>query len=228
MKAGIAIDERSDERCITPEAADATLAGAPWTRFVVLGDSIAEGLGDRVEGYGPGSWAERVADALARQQPRFQFENFGERYLRAREVRERQLERALRLRPDLASVVCGGNDVLLPELDSDALAHELDTLVGSLRRVGADVITFTLLDITRAIELPRSFGKHVRDRLGLLAEMTTEIALRRDTIHVEMRRHPACADPRLYSEDRLHASTVGHAICASETIRALGARLRNG
>lgn len=213
--------ERADERCLSPADAGRLLRGAPWERFVVLGDSLAEGLGDRVEGYGRGSWPERVATALRRQQPQLRFTNLGQRYLRAREVRERQLEHAVRLKPDLASVVCGGNDALDPELDPTALEQELETLVESLRRIGSDVITFTLLDISQAVELPRGFGEQIHARLDVLAEMTTRIATRHGTIHVDMRAHPACHHADLYSADRIHASTIGHAVIASATIRSL-------
>ena len=48
-----------DRYCLAAGAAKELLAGAPSRRFVVLGDSIAAGLGDQVDGYGDRSWADR-------------------------------------------------------------------------------------------------------------------------------------------------------------------------
>jgi lysophospholipase L1-like esterase len=218
--------EYADEHCLRPEEIDRLLRGAPWRRFAVLGDSIAEGLGEEVPGYGPGSWGERVAEALRRQQPALEYLNLGERYRKAAEVRATQLSRAIAFRPDLVAVVCGGNDVLEPHFDAGALENELETLLAPFVASGAAVITFTLLDITRAIELPAKFGEHVHTRLGLLADMMRELAARHRTIHVELRPHPASADPGIYSSDRMHANRRGHAIVASATVKELGAHLR--
>src|SRR5204863_61770 len=46
---------------LRPGEAERLLDGHPWTRFAVLGDSIAEGVGDAVDGYGDLGWADRVA-----------------------------------------------------------------------------------------------------------------------------------------------------------------------
>ena len=40
------------------------LAGARWRRLAVLGDSIAAGVGDPVDGYQDRAWADRLAAAL--------------------------------------------------------------------------------------------------------------------------------------------------------------------
>ena len=48
----------------------------------------------------------------------------------------RQLDDALRLDPDLVSVVGGGNDILRPRADVDALAARLERAVATLRATG--------------------------------------------------------------------------------------------
>jgi lysophospholipase L1-like esterase len=217
--------EQDDPHCLSPGEIDRLLAAAPWRRFAVVGDSLAEGLGDRIDGYAPGSWADRVADALRRQTPELEYLNVGRRYLRTAEVRETQLQPALDFRPDLAAVICGGNDVLDPAADTAGLAAELDSVVAPLAATGATLITFKLLDITRALELPPEFGEHIRSRLELLADIWSELARRYDTVHVDMASHPASAEPGIYSADRMHANTRGHAIIASGTIEQLARRI---
>ena len=101
--------EATDPYCLRSGEADALLAGHPWQRFVILGDSIAEGVGEPVPGYPPLPIAQRVTAELARLQPELAVLNLGRRNLRARQVRERQLAPALAFGPDLALVVCGAN-----------------------------------------------------------------------------------------------------------------------
>jgi lysophospholipase L1-like esterase len=219
--------ELCDPHCLSSEEMDALLAGAPWRRFVILGDSVAKGLFEQTPGYGKQNWGERIAAALRRQQPDLSYGNLARPDLRAAEVRETQLEPALAFQPDLASVVCGGNDLLVPEFDGEAVEDEIEAIVASLRRQGADVITFTMFDITRALEMPAEFGAQLSARLGELADRTQAVAERLDTIHVDLAREPICADPSIYASDYRHGSGRGQAVCASLTIQRLGEHLAN-
>jgi lysophospholipase L1-like esterase len=213
--------DRLTQDPLDQEGLNALLRAAPWRRFAVIGDSIAEGLGEEAPGYGPEPWGERIASALAAGDPAAHYVNFGRRYLRAAEIRATQLAPALAFEPDLVAVVSGGNDVLDPAFARDALTDELEATVAPLAATGATVISFTLLDITRAIPMAPEFGEHVGSRLAMLADMWREIARRHDTVHVDLARHPASADPRIYSVDRMHVNTRGHAVVATATARAL-------
>ena len=59
------MNEANDTYCLCADEAGALLAGAPWRRLLVMGDSIAAGIGDPVQGYLDGGWADRLAAALA-------------------------------------------------------------------------------------------------------------------------------------------------------------------
>jgi lysophospholipase L1-like esterase len=149
--------------------------------------------------------------------------NLGRRDLRAAEVREQQLKQALDFQPDLASVVCGGNDMLVPEFDPDAVEHELDLLVRSFREIGADVLTFTLQDITAVF--PELAGLGLRERIESLNERTRVVSARHDAMVADMWAHPTCGDRNFFSADMLHASMRGHAVLASVAVNCLGERL---
>lgn len=142
--------EAADPNCLSDEEADSLLAGACWRRFLVMGDSLAAGVGDPSAGYRSAPWSQRLREALERQQSGLEYVNTGHIGARAAEVRAGQLNRALDFRPDLAAVVCGGNDLLSKVFDADAVVAEIDTIVGRLRSSGADVIMWTLQDITQA------------------------------------------------------------------------------
>src|SRR5918996_2840957 len=113
----------------------------PWARFVALGDSLTEGVGDPRNGQLRG-WADRVADALKSFDPNVSYVNLARRSLLTRQVREEQLERALELRPDLVSVVSGMNDIL-GTFDKEVFASDLDAIVGPVAATGAAVMMGT-------------------------------------------------------------------------------------
>jgi hypothetical protein len=218
--------EQADPHCLDDPEVDRLLAGAPWERFVVVGDSVAEGVHEPVEGYRSEGWADRLAGALRRGQPGLAYLNLAKRGLRARHVRETQLGPALDFRPDLAAVVCGGNDLLVEHFDAKKVERELDRIVVAFKEAGAEVITFTLYDITRALDMPPQYGAQLEQRLRHLFDRTRRVADRHGTLHVNFHEHPVCADPGIYSSDFQHANARGHAIAAAGVVHRLSRRLR--
>jgi lysophospholipase L1-like esterase len=112
-----------------------------WRRYVALGDSTTEGLGDPVDGVPEGGWCEMVAVALRTLQPELQFFNLGHRYLTTEQIRARQLKRALELEPDLVTVVVGGNDMLVEHFDPRVTEEHFEAMVNALTDAGATVVT---------------------------------------------------------------------------------------
>lgn len=221
--------ELADPHCISPEQARALLDGHGWGRFAVLGDSVAEGVGDPSPGYRNLSWTDRVAGALREAGcPDLDYRNFGRTDALAEEVRETQLAPALEFGPKLALVSCGGNNALRRSWDPDGVSREIGAILGALRGAGVDVITTGLFDITRTTLLPEAIREGLRARLHELAAVSAKLAIEHDTIHVDFLNHPAGEDHDLYSADLRHGTRRAHAICASEVIRALGGRLRDG
>jgi lysophospholipase L1-like esterase len=199
----------------------ALLRGAPWRRVAVLGDSIAEGVREPREGYLDLSWIDRIAEPLRAVAPGLSLMNLGLRDLLAAEVRERQLPAALGFRPDLAIVAAGGNDALRRSFSPADVARELGRIVGPLRGAGADVLMIELMDIVASGLVPPEYASSLDERMLALAEVTRTVAGRHGAMLVEMRDHPASADPDVYSSDRLHLNALGHAIVGTEAVRVL-------
>lgn len=214
--------EADDPQCLSPEEADKLLAGAPWSRFAVLGDSLAEGVLDPpVDGYAPVPWPDRVAAALRRGRPSLDYRNFGVRGLRAREVRDGQLDRALEFGPDLATLVCGGNDLLVPGMDRAAVEADIDAMVGGLRGAGATVFVFGLMNITAATDKMDL----LRPRLMGLNASVKKVAARHGAVFVDLWKHPAADQRDLYSGDLMHMSARGHAHIATAAMTALSTQI---
>lgn len=80
-----------------------------WKRFVAIGDSFTEGIGDEVEGIALKSWVDHFVQLCAFD---IEYANFAKRGLVTKEIRSQQLEKALTFSPDLISLIAGANDVL--------------------------------------------------------------------------------------------------------------------
>ncbi|MEU5942188.1 SGNH/GDSL hydrolase family protein [Micromonospora sp. NPDC047548] len=219
------LTEASDPYCLRDGESAELLAGHPWRRFTVLGDSVAEGMCEPVDGYPDLQWADRIAAELRAARPGLAYLNLGRRGLRAHEVRAAQLDAALAFAPDLALVVCGGNDAFRPAFDADVVDAELAAIVTALQGAGADVITVGMFDVSHSPAVPAPRRPGLSERMRRLSSHTGRLAARLGTVHVHLTDHPAGADPTLYSSDGRHGSARSDAIAAAETVRRLGAHL---
>ncbi|MEU5181627.1 SGNH/GDSL hydrolase family protein [Streptomyces longwoodensis] len=115
-------------------------------RFVALGDSLTEGVGDPT-GDGWRGWAALLADGLgAGPGAPVRFTNLAVSGAQTRDVLERRLPAALGLRPEVAAVVVGVNDTLRRTFDIHAVAARLDRVYGALAGQGAVLLTACLPD----------------------------------------------------------------------------------
>jgi lysophospholipase L1-like esterase len=208
--------EKSDPYCLDPTAGAALLARAPWRRLLVMGDSIAAGLGDPVEGYRDRSWPDRLADVFGPSA----YLNLGQAGARTTEVRTRQLDRALDFGPDLAIVAAGANDAFARSFDPAVVGPELDRIVAALHGAGALVVTFGCFDLGRTSFGPPDRRAGVSERLHALGRLTATVSRCHGGVHVDFLHHPALSDA-LISADRIHINRRGHAIVAADVIRAL-------
>jgi len=223
--------EARDPHCLSAAAADELLVGAPWRRFAVLGDGMAEGLGDAVPGYQDAGWADRVAAALARRRLArgdLAYRNVARSELRTAEIRATQLDPVLSFRPDLALVVAGSNDILRGDFERcDDVLADYDAIVTALQQAGADVITATIFDVTRSSRVPEASRPALHRRLDHLAGHIRLVARARRTVHLDLAGHPAASEPDLYSADLRFVTRRGHAIAAAALVRRLGRHLGN-
>jgi lysophospholipase L1-like esterase len=217
---GLATGPDRDADLFTDQEAASLLRGAPWHRFVGIGDSVVEGVRGPAPGYRDLSWIDRLVAALRAVQPDLVAHNLGRRGLLAADVRQRQLAPAVALEPDIAVVAAGGNDLFRDRFDTLAVGAELTAMVRRLRDLGCDVITIGLFDITR-VDPTAPTAPMVSRRIRALSELTAAVAARHGAVHVDFSTHPAGADPAVYSEDRLHLNARGHALVAATTIRRL-------
>jgi lysophospholipase L1-like esterase len=188
-------------------------------RYVALGDSFTEGVGDPdpARPNGVRGWADRVAEVLATRADDFGYANLAIRGRTLRPIVQEQVEPAVALDPDLVTIYAGGNDLLRPRLDVDALAEVYDAAIGRLVTTGATVGLFTAFD-------PGVGGPlgPLRGRFAVYNELVREIADRHGAIVLDSWRMRPENPATVWAEDRLHLGPVGHQAVAIEVLRALG------
>ena len=190
----------------------------PFARFVALGDSQTEGLLDPGGRGGYRGWADRFAELLAACEPHVAYANLAVRGKLIGAIRAEQLDAALALRPDLATVMGGLNDVLRPGFDPDTAVGHLDAMLAELRDTGATVVTNTFPAIERIAPVLRRLAPRVRAfNAGI-----REAARARGALLVDFAERGVGTDPRIWSPDRIHANPLGHALIAAAFADTVG------
>jgi lysophospholipase L1-like esterase len=190
----------------------------PWRRFVAIGDSFTEGIGDPI----PGSeglhrgWADRVAEVLASSVDDFAYANLAVRGKLIGQIVQTQIDPALELKPDLVTFSAGGNDVIRPGADPDAVAEIFEDAVVRLSGSGATVVVFTGID-TNFTPVFRG----IRGRVAIYNENIRAIADRYDCIVADQWALKEVQDMRFFDDDRLHYNSLGHHEVARMVLRAL-------
>jgi len=190
----------------------------PWRRMVAIGDSFTEGIGDP-DPASPGGnrgWADRVAEVLGAQVDDFAYANLAVRGKLIGQIVESQIEPALALKPDLITFSAGGNDVIRPGGDPDAVAAQFEDAVVRLTSTGATVLVFTAID-TNFTPVFRG----IRGRVAIYNENIRAIAERYDCIVADQWALKEVQDMRFFDDDRLHYNTLGHHEVARMVLRAL-------
>jgi lysophospholipase L1-like esterase len=188
-----------------------------WRRFVAIGDSTAEGLDDPDGEGGYRGWADRLAHILDDAYGDVLYANLAIRGRRTHEVLDLQLPAALELEPDLVAVAVGVNDILRPGFHLARILRDIERIHRSVRRIGADVVTFTQPDPGPVMPLARP----LRPRVHAFNDGLRRTALRTGAVLVDLGAHPMASDPRLWSDDRLHANSLGHERIAAAMADAL-------
>lgn len=187
--------------------------------YVALGDSFTAGngapAGER--------WADRVAALLRAREPRLSYDNLAVDGAASGAVLE-QVPGALALRPDLVTVVCGANDVLLTARpDLAGYERNFDRILARLGEAGPRpaLLTMTAPESWRFMALGPRTRARLADALVRLNEATRAVAARHAVPCLEVADHPALADPANFGPDGLHPSALGHERAAAEIAAAL-------
>ncbi|ALV36993.1 SGNH/GDSL hydrolase family protein [Streptomyces sp. CdTB01] len=177
------------------------------TRFVALGDSLTEGVGDPASD-GWRGWAALLAGGLAESD--VEFTNLAVSGAQTREVLEVQTPAGLALEPDVVSVVIGVNDTLRRTFDIRAVAARLDRVYAAFTAQGATLLTACLPDPGSMLGLPGSLARPLARRQRAVNEVVHVLSDRYGAVHLHAAEEGWITDRAMWSADRLHPGERGH------------------
>ncbi|MGJ3191761.1 SGNH/GDSL hydrolase family protein [Paenarthrobacter sp. FR1] len=189
-------------------------------RFVALGDSFTEGVGD-IDRRLPNNcrgWADRVAEELARNDEGTRYANLAIRGRRLHRIIDEQIEPALAMDPTLVSFYAGGNDLLMARLNMAKLMRDYEDAVKRLKASGATILLFTGYNVPLSPLL-----EPLKLRTAIYNRNIRRIAAKYGTLLVDYWCFEKFQDPRMWAPDRLHMSTPGHSYMAKKVLEVLGA-----
>lgn len=205
----------------TPVATAPRPTAPRWSRYVALGDSITEGLCDssrQADGVYRG-WADRLAMLLAHagtQPDPLLYANLAVRSRTVDDVVERQIPHALRLEPDLVTVLIGANDLVRGGWRPARLADRLGRGISRLRSTGADVLLVT------PFIPPRTRVRLLHDRAAVYARELARVAAETGSLLLDVTHETTHEDVRMWAADRVHLSSHGHRVLSYRAAAALG------
>jgi lysophospholipase L1-like esterase len=193
-------------------------------RLVVLGDSIGYGQGARrpEDRLGP-----RLAAALTGEGFDVDLHVLAVPRSTSAELAA-QVRRAEPLRPDLAVVVIGANDLARFVPPADA-ARALRGAVAGLQATGADVVVVPAPDMSVVPFVPPALRPLVQSACSALQREQEQVARSAGAAFADIGPQVGAAfaaDPQLFSTDRFHPSSAGYAMIAEALSPAVVAAAR--
>ncbi|MEN2741009.1 SGNH/GDSL hydrolase family protein [Microbacterium sp. X-17] len=189
-------------------------------RYVAIGDSFTEGVGDELPNGTVRGWADLAAQGWANARgDSIQYANLAIRGKLVWPIVDEQLEPALALKPTHLSFNGGGNDMLRPRAD---IEHIADAFAHALRRCDEEGVRLLLLSgANPSGQLPlRRLIQRRGDELAAAADR--RIAARPDVIRSYNWPDRTLSTPSFWSADRLHMNARGHHRVAARLLEALG------
>ena len=188
-------------------------------RFVAIGDSFTEGVGD-IDPSRPNDcrgWADRVAAQLVTNDDSWGYANLAIRGKKLQQVLDEQLDAAIALDPTLVTLYAGGNDILRPSVNIDGLMERYRAGVEKLVATGARVVLFTGFDSAKA-----PLFRVTRGRTAIYNEHVRKISADLGNDLVDFWHMKRFQDWRYWDVDRLHLGIAGHTMMAKEVLAVLG------
>lgn len=189
-------------------------------KYVAIGDSFSEGVGDELPDGHVRGWSDLVAQgwADATGQP-IHYANLAIRGKLAWPVVTEQLEPALALRPTHLSFNAGGNDMLRPQADIEHIADAFSRV--ARRCAESDVTLIALSGANPSAHLPlRNLIQRRGDQLSAAVERRLD--LNPNVVRALNWPDNELSARHFWTDDRLHMNADGHHRVAARVLDALG------
>ncbi len=190
-----------------------------FQRYVAMGDSFTEGVGDDLPDGRLRGWADLVALGLAAASDTpVSYANLAVRGRLLGPILAEQLEPALAQAPDLLSLCGGGNDLMRPRVEISYVVDLMSEVVDRALDSGAHMLVLSGGNPSRHLPM----GAVMQRRGDRLAEAARDAFARPGVTLVDNWADPLLAERQYWSVDKLHLNALGHTRVASNVLEALG------
>ena len=201
------------------------MTAQPYRRYVAIGDSFTEGVGDELPDGQVRGWADLVALGLAQAAPEpVSYANLAIRGKLLGPIVNDQLEPALALKPDLLTVCGGGNDMMRPRVEISYVVDLLDRVVDRAVADGIHVVVLSGGNPSRHLPL----GSLMQKRGDKLAEAARDTFGKPGVTLVDNWIDTDLSQSRYWSADKLHLNPCGHTRVAMNVLNALNVPIPAG
>lgn len=190
-------------------------------RYVAVGDSFTEGVGDERPDGSPRGWADLVAAGLAAASgAAIHYANLAVRGRLLQPIVTEQLDAALSMAPTptLISLNGGGNDMLRPGTDMSRLIELTAYAVRRCSAAGVGLVVLSGADPSDRLPL----GTLTRRRGAILTAAIADLAARHDAVFVDVFHDAEIRRAAYWSPDRIHLNAFGHQRVAGLVLAAFG------
>jgi len=190
---------------------------------VAIGDSLSEGLGDfgfeiRREHCG---WTDRLAAMLSLEAAdrgfTFEYANLALRGSKLRRIMTEQLEAALRLQPDLVTIMAGSNDMFTSEAKLPELEQIFREGLQLLIAAGCEVVVANTIN-----PIHLKVFKRMAPRAERLTRMLERVAAEFGVRIIDVHGIDSFSELYYWAEDMVHFSGHGHIKIANRAAEVLG------
>ncbi|MFC4224705.1 SGNH/GDSL hydrolase family protein [Lysinibacter cavernae] len=193
-------------------------------KYVALGDSFTEGVGDDLPGGAyPGDrvrgWADLVAEGLARSStdPVY-YANFAIRGRLLGPIIAEQLPPALALAPTIVTFNGGGNDILRPKANLAHLVAQVADVVHQVKQTGSQLVLLSGGNPTKGLPLRGAIEK----KGDALNDAVRALAAKNALPFADNWTDHELAGSQYWALDRLHLNEIGHHRVAARVLAAMG------
>lgn len=191
--------------------------------YVALGDSLTEGLGDfdfEVSRFGCG-WADRLSELMARTAHEagesFKYANLALRGSSMMQILTAQLEDALKLNPDVVTIMAGANDFMRSKKTHPELRALLRGAIERLHNQGCHVVVANTVNPVH-LNLFKPLAYKAKAMSALIDSVAAEYEVPvLDVFAIKEFKHL-----EMWCDDLVHFSGHGHIKIANKAAALLG------
>lgn len=206
-----------------PKPAEGTM------RFVGLGDSLTQGVGDPRRGRAGfngelDGWVVHFANAVRTTGQSIEVCNLAEAGARVEQVIENQLAHALGEPVDVASCLIGINDLWDANLDFGQFGERFNALFRDLCAVSPIVITATIHDVFGPFPIRAPLREKLNRNVASMNEIIRDAVGEHGLVLVDLANRADMFTSSVKAIDFLHPNRYGHQLIAAEVVSELHQR----